>query len=266
MMGKDSLVLYRTDESLHAGDLRALIEGGVLAIRVGSFCPPEACGVMNDRLACHPQRQRYIHAPEISRVMEALYESYQNPEARQRYYDRVVQSTIDFRRLSWPYLNPMDHLRIALADLWPAGAVRENIEGRTMAFGLAQLFEQGAFALPHQDFLRFDEPENPRAQLLVTQVTALVYTQPAEEGGFLQLWSERYEHDDFEARRKPGTYGLDYDKLAEPPVVIAPTQGELILADSTRVHAVSTVQTGLRIAVSCFLGFYGFDQPLTFWS
>jgi hypothetical protein len=135
-----------------------------------------------------------------------------------------------------------------------------------MAFGLAQLFKEGACALPHQDFLRMDEPDNQRAQTLITQVTALVYVQPAIIGGKLELWAEHYNHDGFIARKNEGTYGLDYKKIPPPAVVIAPRLGELVMADSTKVHAVTTVELGLRVAVNCFIGFRGINEPLTYWS
>ena len=265
-MEAKSLELHRTHNTLVADDLIALFRGQVLAIRVAEFCPTDASTLMNERLVDHPQLAYYPHAPSIGRVMDAFYEGHSDPEKRRRYYNRALQSSIEFRQISWPYLNPLDHLRLILADLWPAGAVRENIHGMPMAFGLAQLFKQGARAWPHQDFLRMDEPENPQAKTLITQVSALVYTKPADLGGMLELWSEHYGHEEFQVRRKSGTYGLDYEKLPEPSVVIAPEVGELVLMDSTKVHAVTTVDAGLRIAVSCFIGFRGIGEPLTYWS
>ena len=149
----------------------------------------------------------------------------------------------------------MDHLRLILEDIWSAGAVRENIHGRPMAFGLAQLFKQGACALPHQDFLRMDEPKNHRAQTLITQVTALVYVKTADAGSHLELWSDHYNHDELMARKNAETYGLDYKKIPPPAVDISLRLGELVMADSTKVHAVTTVGAGLRIASIASLGF-----------
>ncbi|MBI2086562.1 MAG: 2OG-Fe(II) oxygenase [Candidatus Zambryskibacteria bacterium] len=265
-MEPKSLELHRQASSITSEDMIALFRGQVLAIRVPEFCPAEVCQVMSGRLVRHPKLAYYPHAPAIGKVMDAFYEGHSNTEKRKKYYDEVVQSAVEFRQLSWPYLNPMDHLRLILEDMWPAGANRENIHGRPMAFGLAQLFKEGACAWPHQDFLRMDEPDNHRAQMLITQVTALVYIQPADAGGHLQLWPDHYNHEEFMARKNTDIYGLNYKKIPPPSVDIMPQVGELVMADSTKVHAVTAVEAGLRIAVNCFLGFRGIHEPLTYWS
>lgn len=265
-MEPKSLVLQRQANSLTSEDMIALFRGQVLAVRIHGFCPTEICAQMSNRLVDHPKLTYYPHAPAIGKVMDAFYEGHSNSEKRKKYYDTVVQSTFEFRQLSWPYINPLDHLRLILEDIWPAGAIRENIHGRPMAFGLAQLFKEGACAWPHQDFLRMDEPSSQRAQTLITQVTALVYVQPAEAGGHLQLWPDHYNHEEFMARKNVDTYGLDYKKIPPPSIDIRPQVGDLVMADSTKVHAVTKVEKGLRIAVNCFLGFRGIHEPITFWS
>lgn len=174
-MEAKSLELLRTAETLKAKDLLALFRGHVFAIRISEFCPPEICKTIAERLVNHHRLAYYPHAPAIGRVMTAFYEGHFDHEKRKQYYDEVQQTDREFRQLAWPYFNPLDHLRLILEDVWSAGAMRENIHGRPMTFGLAQLFNEGACALPHQDFLRMDEPDNERAQTLITQVTALVY-------------------------------------------------------------------------------------------
>lgn len=260
------LELYRTPDTLTPDDLTALFQGDSLAIRIPEFCSSEACEVINRRLINHPQRDYYPHAPTISRVMMAFYEGYSNPQKRKQYYEEAIKSTHEFRRIGWPYLSPLDHLRLLLEDTWPSGAIIESINGCRMALGLAQLFAPGACALPHQDFLRMDEPDAPRAQSLVTQIGAFIYTQPAIRGGELELWREHYDSFAFENLRLPGSYGLDYAKIPPPAVVITPTMGEMVLADSRKVHAVRIIEEGTRIAVSCFIGFRGAGEPLTYWS
>lgn len=265
-MRPNELEIHRTTETLKHQDLLDLFMGRKLAIRILNFCPEIVCATMSERIMGHHRLAYYPHAPAIGRVMNAFYEGHSDSATRESYYKDVPRLAHEFRELSWPYLNPLDHLRLILEDVWPTGAVRENIHGRPMAFGLAQLFKAGSCALPHQDFLRMDEPDNHYAQTLITQVTALVYVQPAISGGKLELWREHYDHDDFMKRKNEHAYGLDYKKIPPPSVVITPSIGEMVMADSTKVHAVTTVDHGLRIAVNCFIGFRGAHEPLTFWS
>ena len=247
-------------------DLLALVRGEILAIRIKEFCPLRTCAALSANILGHPDRKIYPHAPEISRVMDALYESYQNPKKRAEYQDSANWSIQEFRKLSGEYLNPLDHLRILLQDTWAAGAERQRLNGRPLGYGLAQVFDQGAYALPHQDFLRMDEPYDLEAQSLVTQLTALIYVKPAEKGGRLQLWREHFGHDEFMKRKNPKSYGLSYDHIPPPALSLMPEPGELIIADSTKVHAVTKVIKGHRIAVNCFIGFKGVNTPLTFWT
>ena len=265
-MKPKALEREKSTSTIEVEDLIALFRGQILAIRVPDFCPPQVCATMSERIIDHPRLEYYPHAPDIGCVMDAFYEGHSDSEKREKYYAGVRESTEQFRMLSWPYLNPMDHLRLLLDDVWPVGARRENIHGRPMAFGLAQLFGQGSRAFPHQDFLRMDEPDNARAASLITQVTALVYVQPVETGGKLELWWEHYEHEEFMERKRGDGYGLDYENIPAPSVTISPRLGELVMADSTKAHAVTTIESGLRIAVNCFIGFRGLSEPLTYWS
>lgn len=263
---QNPLELYRTSETLTAEDFIALFDGQILAIRIPDFCTQEACSLISSRLIHHSERGYYPHVPSISRVMMAFYEGHSDAEKREQYYKQAIKSTLEFRRISWPYLSPIDHIHLTIEDMWPLGAVRENIEGSRMAFGLAQLFAPGACALPHQDFLRLDQPSNPRAQSLIAQIGAFVYLQPALEGGELELWHEHYDPVAFEEYKNKDTYGLDYLKLPSPALTITPLIGDLVIASSKKVHAVRMVKKGTRIAASCFIGFRGIQEPLTYWS
>lgn len=253
-------------QTFTAEDFIALVRGDLLALKVPNFASHEVCSKMAANIINSSQVEYYPHAPAIGKIFNAFYEGHSNPEKRQKYYREVWDTAQRFRELAWPFMNPLEQLRLILHDVWPMGAQRESIHGQPMSFGLGQIFREGACALPHMDFLRMDEPQNPIAQTLLTQLTALIYLQPAKAGGNLELWREHYNHKEFEERKNEDTYGLDYTKISQPALSITPQVGDLILADSTRVHAVTHVDKGTRIAVNCFVGFRGINQPLTYWS
>ena len=56
------------------------------------------------------------------------------------------------------------------------------------------------------------------------------------------------------------------DKLPAPYVTHKPEQGELLLFNARKLHAVKPVYGSPRLSISCFIGYYGSDKPLTYWS
>ena len=49
-------------------------------------------------------------------------------------------------------------------------------------------------------------------------------------------------------------------------VVLTPETGDLIIFNSRNLHAVRPAAGGPRVTLSCFLGYRGATEPLTYWS
>jgi hypothetical protein len=254
-------------QGLREDDLYDLTEGRTLAIHVPGYYPPDYAQMLSHRLQSHELFGRYANAPDIGRVGMAYFETVNDPERRRRYYELAPGWIQALRDAYAPFQSPMDKLRLQLQEHWPCGANLENIEGRPMFVGLARVFGSGAGAHPHQDVLRRDAARGcARAGSLITQLAANIYLCPSAEGGELELWSWRLSDAEYEALQMPGSYGLDRARLPEPEAVLRPGAGDAILFDATRLHAVRPARGGPRVTVSCFIGYRGRDQPLTYWS
>jgi hypothetical protein len=102
---------------------------------------------------------------------------------------------------------------------------------------------------------------------MITQGAANVYLSVAEQGGELELWpyglTDQAQYEDFQT---PGDYGLDRCKIGPSVLRSKPEQGDLIIFDARKIHAVNRNDRGLRITASAFIGYRGQGNPLTVYS
>jgi len=252
---------------LDAENLTAVAEGRQGAIRLPGFFDPGYAHLFAERLTRSKDFGYYVNAKDIGRVGMAFFESVESPELREYYYENAQSWIEGTRAACWPHPCPMDLFRLKLEEIWPAGATLENVDGRTMFVGLARVFEDGAGALPHQDVLARDAAPNcPQAGSLIAQLAANVYLRPSAGGGQLEIWLWQPTAEEFNAIRLGGSYGADRAKLGRPDVVLTPGTGDLIIFNARNLHAVEPATGGPRVTLSCFIGYRGPTQPLTYWS
>jgi 2-oxoglutarate-Fe(II)-dependent oxygenase superfamily protein len=266
MKNRPAVIEVKGIENLRPAMLIDLFENRLLAIRIPGYYPEDLSETVSNRLIQHPRFGYYANAEDIGRVGMAYFETIDSPARRAHYYQEARTAMMDMRGCCHPYVSPVDQLRIDIAEVWPNGANLENIEGQQMFVGLARVFTDGAEALPHQDILRRDAPHCPRAATLTGQVAANIYLRPTPEGGELEIWEQVINDNEYEQLRIPDSYGLDRSRLSSPAATLQPREGELVLFNSRCVHAVRPAKGGARITLSCFLGYRGQDQALSYWS
>lgn len=260
-----STVIERSE--LRLDDLRALVEGRVLALRVPGWYTGRQSQQLCRRLLRHPGFSRYSIAPDVGvqRVGYSFFETRGEEEALAAYFDLAVPTIRELRRVCAPLLIPMDRLRLELDELWPGGAGLASLGGRKMFVGTSRLFEDGHSLPPHQDLLA-RETGDAAAQRMTAQLTANVYLRPPRGGGELEVWSLR-PNDEEVRQYYTGEYDFfDLAKLPPPAAVIRPGVGELVLMLSDRIHAVRPSEGGPRVSMSCFIGHSGEQDRLVLWN
>jgi len=257
----------RTAEALTQADLLDLVQGRILALRIPNYYPQWLCQELCQRLLQLPEFSRYLRAQNVGvqRTGMTFFETKGDPALLNRYYQEAKRLSATIRSTCFPYLCPIDKLRVELEEAWSAGAHLENLHGRPMLVGIARMFEDSFELPPHQDVLARDLMDNLGVGLLFSQLSANIYLQEARIGGELEIWGLKPSYEEF-LQLSCDDLHFDREKLPPAAVLYKPQTGDLVLFDSGRVHAVRPSQQGPRVSMSCFIGYRGLEQPLTYWS
>lgn len=261
----DSAAVRKVHKSdLRLDDLLALAVGKALVLQVRSFMPQSTCAMLADRATDHGYAP-YLNVPSVKRIGMAFYETEAKPELVDAYFAQARRHIKDFRRACLPWVSPIDELRCMLDELWPHGAMLQTLGRRKMFVGLSRRVEPGTTFLAHHDIFEQDAPGFDEAGNLLAQFGANVYLQMPLVGGALMMWRRELPPCEFDALRGED-YGLPVERLGAPDLTVTPETGDLLVFNSRKLHAVSPGSGRSRLTVSCFIGYRGLTEPLTFWS
>ena len=169
------------------------------------------------------------------------------------------------RQIFAPYQTPIDQLRLRLDEICPAGAKIEQIEkNKKMFVGLCRVIDPHKIVLPHQDDIRWDHQQDKLANL-INQLAVNIYLKIPETGGELELWDYGFSTKEEYSKEAGESYGISKEKIKPPVVTITPKVGELIIFNPRNLHCILPGDSA-RMSQSCFLGFSGDDNPMTYWS
>ncbi len=255
--------VVRSSSKLDYKDLTDLFKGVIIALRVPFYVDRLVCKQVADKLLTNEIKD-YSNAPGIGRIGMAYYEAMTEAD-RKEYYSRAYNDIQKLRTEFAPYLSPIDKFRLELQELWPKGSHVQNLGRGNMFVGLSRAIDEGKDILPHEDVLRRDDRSVADCRNVVAQIAMNVYLKMPKNGGELELWDHACKDEEFDALRGD-SYGIERNKLPPPIVRLKPSEGELVLFNSTKLHAVCPVDGGKRLSVSCFVAYRGNKSPLTLWS
>ena len=259
--------LVRTASAICAEDVAEIVKGYILAVRIPEFYPRELCDRFIGGILAHDKIEHYAVAPDIKKIGKAIFDAASDSSALDEYYATSANALREMREYFHPYLAPMDKLRLTLQEVWPSGSLIENLHGKLMFCGLVRAFGKGSEARPHQDMTHWDIPDCQAAQTLTTQIACNIYMATVDSGGELELWAHGIgDAKAYTETQTPGDYGLDRHKIGPPVARISPRKGDLIMFDARRIHAVTRIEEGVRVAVSSFIGYRGPTAPLSVYS
>lgn len=253
----------RISGQLDRDSILKLLDNDIAAIHVPEFYPRTESAELSKRIAAHQALEAYEVQNSLKRLGMGYVDVGGEGGKAERYHSEAVASIQEVRKLAYPLLTPVDHLRLLLEELWPLGAAIETVGEKKCFVGTCRVIEAGAAMLPHSD--RFGRMRLDGLNDMSGQIAMNIYLQMPESGGDLQLWLRKPNEEQDERQR--ATDGLTYEELGPPALAISPKNGDLVMFNSQLIHSVRASQGNVqRVTMSFFIGYRGEDKPLSYWS
>lgn len=261
VLGKELLL---TEDALSFANLQALINHEVQVLRIPGFISDEACAAMSKGLKSTGYND-YLNAPSVGRIGMSYFETAQKQEIVDHYFATALENINILRKACSPYPCPVDTLRCLFDEVWPGGCGLQDLYGKKMFVGLSRSMKPGIPLLAHHDMFGRHAPNTPEAASLISQFALNVYVDVPEIGGELAMWMKEISDPEFLELRGPN-YGVPLELMSAPDFTVKPQNGDLILFNARKMHAVLPGEGCDRLTISGFLGYRGVDQRLTVWS
>ncbi len=268
---KGVIAMFIEVDTLTSSVIRSLADGKILAVRVKGFYPESLCKDAAKAIKNFNTTDYYAVTKDIGimkKIGPAIFDYAESTEKVADYY-RQVPKTKEVLNNIFNGWNPLDRVRNEVNICWKQGCVGEELHDQEMYYGLVRVFENGSFALPHQDMTHWDMPNCENAQTIKKQFAVNVHLQTPEIGGQIIVYNKSIrDQSEYNARKIQGTYGLRIDDIPLlEQVCIKPSAGDLIISNSQMIHAVLENQgTFPRYTTSCFINYRGDDKPLRMFS
>lgn len=251
-------------EELNSAYIQQLLNHNIYSIRIPDFVSSQSLDAARKHLFDHPQRGSLGHAREFTRLGIA-YAEIKSDEVRSAYHQAARGNINRVRDAFRPYLSPIDDLRLKLDEVWPRGAHLLDVDGEKCFTGVTRYQEPDIDLCPHIDKLEWNLPAHLQVSLQA-QLSANIYLQVPEHGGELEVWNTRPSEDEYQHLKSDRHYGIDRHLLRPADFTTRPKDGDLIIINPRFIHAVRPVQHTPRITLSSFIGYFGEQSPLIYWS
>ncbi|MBS3030735.1 MAG: 2OG-Fe(II) oxygenase (plasmid) [Dolichospermum sp. DET50] len=269
---QDAIISAKELEEWH---LIGLLDHSIDAVIVPNYFLEQECITISERI----KKSQYFHAypghPSVSRLGQELFECGESEIELAKQQEKALTLIKEMRRLVHPYISPIDRLRIELDDIWRCGCNLAKLGDKKVFAGVVREHQEDSPGQPHCDVMGWGFLESYKDKPnLINNIAANVYLKMPESGGETILWDEwptqsEYKNGEYSIVHNtdvPDSVSFDSTKIAQPKLEIQPNQGDLILFNSMRIHAVKKIETGVRMTWGCLIGYSGTDKPLVIWT
>lgn len=282
-MESDGTQVIKTDH-LTPELLKDFFTNRILAIHMPGFCKPEVCNLMAGNILKEKLTNWNIYDPKQN-LRNSDVDVFGNPfnmasksdESWQRYFDTAIPTSEKLRSMAVPYASPLDQFRIMADEHWPHGMTVARYQDHKMPPGLVRVMNDNDSKGSTTSLgCHFDS--SPLLSDESGKFSVNIYLKQPESGGHLYVWNPRittlrtlmsnwnevktfllaanYQNEEVQVR---------FQKLLPPPVKIEIGQGDAILLNTGRPHAVVPFHGGPRVSLQAFLK-YRKNQPIGIWA
>jgi hypothetical protein len=131
----------------------------------------------------------------------------------------------------------MDTFRCAMDEVWNSGCTLQTLYGKKMFVGLSRCMKPGVPLKAHHDMFGRHAPDTPEAASLISQFGINIYVDVPEKGGELGMWDNEISDAEF-LEQRGDDYAIPIEQLGPCDYVVKPENGDLILFNARKLHAV----------------------------
>lgn len=260
-----------TIAQLNEAALIKLFNDEICVIRVPKFCEASLCDRLSAWFGNNDKLTQYAYVMKGESEVKSIYygvdrvgvpynSTYGDIRQKEKYYEHALPGIRALRAASFPFLSPVDRLRVELDENWTQGANLANFEGKKMFIGIGRVMKPDMSHLselqPHWDSVPTQYAN------LQGQFSANIYLSVPDRGGELEIW---------DVPPLPTSVIHNYDPernwRAElpPSIVVKPEQGDLFIFNTRKPHAITQFSGKTRIAAQYFIGINA-DKSLAMWT
>lgn len=253
----------RLADTLSPESLHAMIEGDLDIVWHKRFYPASIAASVLPRITFACNTAHHTFAAGFQSLGTSIDDTAGSPANCARYFATVRAITTLIRDDLFARLpSPLDRLRVLLDEYSPSGASLARgpaPQHEAMLPGTIRRWPPGGHTSPHIDRCQNGMLEHFE---LTRRIGIDVYLQVPEldGGGELEFWQRMDEA--IYLRGKRQDHGLDRELLGLAKAALLPEQGDLIMFDTSIVHAVAPVRSGARVTASLFAGCRTASHPL----
>lgn len=201
-------------------------------------------------------KQEYFGVDRVGFPFNLIYDNDQNDSLALKYYAEAPVNMARIRSYTAPALTPIDKLRLELDEKYLHGAMVARFQTQKMLAGIGRVTHA---ALSHlsEDEPHFDALPEKFCQL-DGQFACNIYLTVPKKGGELEVW-------DVKPMSPLATAPANWRKQLPQSVTLKPNEGDLILFNCRRPHAIRRFKGEPRVTMQTFIG-YRKTQPLLIWN
>jgi hypothetical protein len=249
---------------VNESSLSALLNEEILAIHVPKYVCRHACEAMVSRFNAEDFSYYQHENNTVGHLGLSAYDIESDKQKLAYYYTHVDTAERQRQKIFCDYQDPLIRFKQRVRSIHPYGIRRENFHGMPMFAGMLRRIAIGSCVMVHQDNVSWVS-QTQKAKSMISQFALNIYLQANGRGGELMIWRDKYSQANFNQLTNDA-YCFPFNDYREPDLVIKPETGDLILFNANFCHAVNHVKDEDRIALSAFIGWYGKEKPLTYWS